>query len=811
MSVSPALWINGPARSGKTAQLIELFNDWTTVGKATSTAIAGRQAAARQADSQGPALLLFAATGDNRLALVDRLTEATGGQYPIRSTTPLAFFEAEVTLFWPLLVERLGLNPQFPLRLRPETEQALARSLWQPLLEDGSPLAQEGVSPERMVRRILDIHLLAASGNVPAESIGLRLQGGMASALGSEPLWQAMGEALLQWRRWCLQRGLLTYGILTELYGQQLLADPSYQQQLLRRYDGFLADDVDEYPAIAASLFSFVLDQNCPIALTYNPNGATRLGFGADPDALKELAPRCERIELEPASDSLEPRFGDRVLRLIDSGGLSGESGPSQLNRPPAEVSGGGSGDLDLADFWEGPFHAIQGISRAQLLRAIANEIIRGVHSGQVAPAEIAILGPGVDPIARYTLMEILRKQNIRLEPLLEQRPLSSAPMVRALLTLLAFIYPGLGQLVTVDQVAEMLVVLSLSTVPVALLEDTAAGDAATRNATASNKTMSTKPAIDAVRAGLLADHCYRPDPQCPQLLPVEQFARWDRLGYQATAAYQTLCQWIENQRLQQQQRLTLSPVVVLDRAIQTFLWNGSLLSYDQLAALRELMEAAQHFWQVEQRLGQVQGIQTPVSPERASPLAAELERTPADPEQPEGRSQPQPASPAETQPYSSTSAVARFIQLLRSGAISANPYPAKPLESQPDAVTLATIFQYRISRPQHRWLFWLDASSSLWITTGTGLFGAGVFLSSAPPRQTSADALRLAEARLEQSLRNLLGRATERIYLGASELSTAGQPQMGPMLPLVEIAAAMQPEPLLEPSPPELPEERSV
>ncbi len=789
--ISTAIWITGPARSGKTAQLLDLFESWTQSSAPTAAASGP---APHGMGNQGPALLLFAATGDNRLALVDRLTEATDGQYPIRSTTPLAFFETEVTLFWPLLVERLGLNPQFPLRLRPETEQALARSLWQPLLEDGSPLAQEGVSPDRMVRRILDIHLLAASGNIPAESIGLRLQGGMASALGSESLWQAMGEALLQWRDWCLQRGLLTYGILTELYGQQLLADPSYQQQLLNRYDGFLADDVDEYPAIAASLFRFALDQGCPTALTYNPNGATRLGFGADPEALKELAPRCEQFDLAPAPNSLEPRFGESILRLIDSGGPGpGQSNlrsSPQSNRPPSPTSGGGSGDVDLADFWEGPFHAIQEVSRAQLLRAIANEIIQGIDSGKVTPADIAILGPGVDPIARYTLMEILRKQNIRLEPLLEQRPLSSAPMVRALLTLLAFIYPGLGQLITVDQVAEMLVVLSLVAVPVAPAELEQGAEDSIGNA-AVKPTMRAKPAIDAVRAGLLADHCYRPDPAGPQLLPIEQFARWDRLGYQATAAYQNLCQWIENQRLQQQQRLTLSPVVVLDRAIQTFLWNGSLLSYDQLAALRELMEAAQHFWQVEQRLGQIQGIQVPeAQAHEPSPFASESPHAPSSPE----------ATPETVQPHQATSAVARFIQLLRSGAISANPYPAKPLESQPNAVTLATIFQYRISRPQHRWLFWLDASSSLWITTGTGLFGAGVFLKSAPPRQTSADALRLAEARLEQSLRNLLGRATERIYLGASELSTAGQPQMGPMLPLVEIAAAMQPESVIVP-----------
>lgn len=772
-----ARWITGPARSGKTAELVAQFQQWMAAVPASAPADGTLD--------QGPALLVFAATGDNRLSLVERLTVATGGGYPLRTTTPLAFFEAEVTLFWPLLVERLALQPRFPLRLRPETEQALALALWQPQLEEG-PLAQAGVSPERMARRILDLHLLAASGGEAVEAVGARLGAGMASALGTVELWQAMGEALVQWHRWCLERGLLTYGLLTELYRQQLLPEPTYQAQLLRRYDGILADDVDEYPAIAADLFSVWLDQGRPLALTYNPNGGTRLGFGADPEALAALAPRCERLGLAPAVDSLAPRYGDGLLHLVESGGL-------------------GYGEVDLGAFLEGPFFALQTVSRAQLLRAIAETIIGGVQSGQVTPAEVAILGPGVDHIARYSLMEMLRKQGIRLEPLQEQRPLSSAPMVRALLTLLAFVYPGLGRDLTLEQVAEMLVVLSLSAPPFAVPASVETLEAA---ATAPGQTGDrgehrAQPRIDPVRAGLLADHCYRPDPDLPQLLPLEKFARWDRLGYQAAEVYARLRQWIENQRLQQQQRLTLSPVVVLDRAIQAFLWNGSALAYDQLAALRELMESAQHFWQVETRLAQVAqpGISVGVDPRRSEGLVgAGLAGAGAGVAAGGGAD----GAGAGLSRRDAPGAVARFIELLRSGAVAANPYPAKPLESQLNAVTLATVFQYRISHPSHRWLFWLDASSSLWLTTGTGLFGAGVFLRSAGqgealPRQGGAEAMRLAEARLEQSLRNLLGRATERIYFCASELSTSGQVQAGPLVPLVEMAAAVQPLPAPE------------
>jgi hypothetical protein len=113
------------------------------------------------------------------------------------------------------------------------------------------------------------------------------------------------------------------------------------------------------------------------------------------------------------------------------------------------------------------------------------------------------------------------------------------------------------------------------------------------------------------VRAELLVDHCFEPGLDQPELLPVERFERWDRLGHKATAAYGQLRQWIELQRNQRSKRLTPGVINVLDRAIQTFLWGGSHLPPDQLAALRELLETAQHYWAVEERLLQIEPILT--------------------------------------------------------------------------------------------------------------------------------------------------------------------------------------------------------
>ena len=308
------------------------------------------------------------------------------------------------------------------------------------------------------------------------------------------------------------------------------------------------------------------------------------------------------------------------------------------------------------------------------------------------------------------------------------------------MLTLIPFIYPGLGRSLDADAVAEMLVVLSQSP---------------TGNP---SQSWFERVQIDPVRAELLVDHCFQPDPEQPDLLEVTEFPRWDRLGYQATDAYNALRQWIAQQRQARQQRLITSPVNLIDRAIQEFLWRGNYLPYDQLAALRELMETAQHFWEVQGRLRQRQqftqeGLETPLSP------------------------------------------VGRFLHLLQQGIVTANPFPVKPLEPNQQGVTLSTVFQYRSQRLSHRWQFWLDASSPRWLTGTDELFGYPIFLKDWGGQPWTVDFIEQShEARLERILRDLLGRTTEQVVLCHSDLAVNGQEQTGPLLPLVDLAEALTP-----------------
>ena len=702
--LSQSIWVIGATRSGKTTRLIRQFCDWV-------------QPAIKRASNQADiGVLVLSAIGDNRLDLVDRLTAATQGKHFFRATTPLGFFEDEVMLFWSILIQNLGLKAQFPVRLRPENEQELAIRLWRVELDDA--IGRSGISEARLVRRILDLMQLATLSGMTIADIPTLLEQGLPQQ-ADEPTnelplpYETVCGMLQRWRTWCLQRGLLTYSLIVELYGRYLLTDPIYQQHLIQRYQAVLADDVDEYPAIVRHLFEFLLDHNVAGAFSFNADGAVRQGLGADPTYMQGLALRCQQ---EVLSDRVAPCLADDLSESI----VELVTDPVFFATLPESVQ------------------TIQTTTQAQLLRQTGDVITKAIQSGQVEPREIALIGPGIDPISRYALAAILTRRGIPVETLNDQRPLSSSPIIRALLTLLTLVYPGLGRLVDRDTIAEMLVVLSQKSPTPSDLDD--------------EPPSSFQPSsflIDPVRAGLIADHCFEPHPDRPCLLPAATFPRWDRLGYQTTKAYEEIVLWVDGQRSQLSQRLLASPVVLLDRAIQRFFLGGSHLPFDQLAALRELIETAQHYWEVDARLRQIDKTDAP-----------------------------------------SSMTVSRFVQLLRQGTVTANPFPVRPIGPTSNAVTLATVFQYRSSRRSHRWQFWLDAGSTRWLSGVDSLFAAPLFLQDWSGKTWTADDTQTSnEQRLRRILLDLLGRAEERIFLCYGDLATNGQEQTGVLTTLVNAA----------------------
>jgi hypothetical protein len=668
-----SIWIQGSSRSGKSQRACEQFCTWL------ETEIS--QQPNPQAESQ--TVLVLSVDAEQRRLFSDRLSHATHGQYPVTATTPIGFFRDQVLLFFPLLVRSLRLKAQFPILLRVENEQELAMKLWTEDLDEGR-LRIEGVSRDRMVRRLLDLYLLAANSGKAIDEIPGILQQGLENDgnQNTKNTYAYCSTALTAWQQFCWQHGLLTYGVITELFGRYLLPNLQYQAKLRQRFHYIIADDVDEYPAIARTLCEVLMTAGAKAVFTFNPQGGIRQGLGADPDCWTDLSAQCDIVNLAPIQDALGDRISATILDLCVH---------------PL-------GSLYSYEPLEG-LVSIETISRAKLFRSIADAIAVAISLGQIQAKEIAIIAPGLDNIANYAIVEILTKKGIDVLPLNDQHPLSGSALVRSLLTLMPLIYPRLGDRIDRDRVAEMLVSLD--------------------------------PRIDPVRAGILADRCFQPHPDRPQLLPSDTYSEWHRLGYEVSHAYEQLREWIG------QQSASLSPLLFLDRAIQKFFVPRNL-SYDRVANLQELIETAQHYWQIGYRLG-----------------------------------------------WQDDQIIGQFINLIRQGTVTANPYAPR---TQSDSLTLATIYQYRMARLQHRWQFWLDASSPLWTQGGTAdLFAAPLFLHDWNGETlTIQDENDSDRRRLERLLRDLLDRTTERVYLCYSELSTNGQLQTGPLLSLADISTTL-------------------
>ena len=696
--IEDSMWIVGNSRSGKTTRLTQQLCNWLEQAE-NSNINSSYQKSENDKNTNNllhsqPKVLVLAANDDNRRLLSDEIVSVTGGKYPIRVKTTLGFIQDEVILFWPLLIQSLKIKAQFPVRLRPETEEELATKLWDNQLNEET-LQQAGINNKhRLVRRILDILQLAAYSGVKCEDISNILENGLQENISNlEP--EFIGNLLLQWQSWCLERGFLSYGLITDIYYQHLFTNSLYQQKLQQRYQIIIADDVDEYPAIAYHLFEFLLDRGAVGAFSYNPHGWVRWGLGADPEYLQKLKNRCQIENLNNYTvEKLADKLAKPIVELVQEKMI--------LFSLPNTIK------------------LIQSTDRAQLLRTTTEVIIDEIRTGKVEPEEIAIIAPGLDSIARYTIIEILTKQNIVVESLNEQYPLISSPAVRALLTLLTLIYPGLGRLVNQDQVAEMLVVLSKN----------------------NNHTLEK---IDPIRAGLIADNCFAPHPDNPHLENIKTFERWDRIGHSATTAYHQILAWIDKQKLEIKNKSTNTVVNILYQAIQDFLYKNNNPEFQTLSALRELLETAQHYWEIETR--KKQKVTT-----------------------------------------SETSTIAEFINLLRRGTITANPYPISPIGNAKKAITLATIFQYRASHKHHKWHFWLDAGSPLWSKGGAAtLLGANLFLRDRIGQPWTLENEEVAQTqRLERIIVDLLSRVSEQVYLCHSELAVNGQEQIGPLLPLV-------------------------
>lgn len=544
MTKNNALWIEGNSCCGKTTALVNQLQAWM------------KEEEKQQSFPLIKPPLIVASNREDRINLQKLIfNQIENPNCTIEVKTISGFIINEVELFFPLIAKQLKIKNIFPIRLYPETEQELASQLWRNSL-DAKLLSLFG-NESVVVRRLLDLLQLAGMAGIPHEKISERLKNGQVFLVDSldDNIWNTIDELLSQWRIWCLEKGLLSYGIIYELFWRYLFSHQDYQHSLLNRYGAVFADDLDNYPAIMGDVFNFFISRQYHCVFTYNYKGKVRLGLNADPDYLQTLANHCQRklLTFSPVNN-LANQLEDSIKILIEQNII----------------------DRDHLD----NIFSLKTRSRAQLIKEVSLFIVDSIKQGMIHPADVAIVAPGLDEVARFNFLHFFHENNIPVEPLEEKRPLIASPLVRSHLTLLGLIFRGNGRLIERDMVAEMLTVLSPK----------------------SSTEFGIQPHIDPVRAGILADYCYHIDIESPHLLPIDYIPSGDRISYQTFIAYNKIKNWI-NQTKEEVKDKKLSPLAIIDKINQQYFNDIQSLTYTQINNLREFKQTASHFWAIQSRL----------------------------------------------------------------------------------------------------------------------------------------------------------------------------------------------------------------
>ncbi|MEM9246930.1 MAG: recombinase family protein, partial [Cyanobacteria bacterium P01_F01_bin.153] len=123
------LWIEGTTGCGKTTRALMAFEGWLErCDRQTKEARQGGEAVPWGRSL--PEVLGLASNRETTQVLGDRLMGIAGGRASVMCLTPLGFIQDAVMVFYPLVVEALGVPAGSLLLLRSENEQGLAGRLW---------------------------------------------------------------------------------------------------------------------------------------------------------------------------------------------------------------------------------------------------------------------------------------------------------------------------------------------------------------------------------------------------------------------------------------------------------------------------------------------------------------------------------------------------------------------------------------------------------------------------------------------------------------------------------------------------------
>jgi len=403
-----------------------------------------------------------------------------------------------VRTFWPLVAQDAGFtSPEKPpIFLTFETAQYVMDQLIAPRLAQGY-FEDLNLRPQRIVSQLIDNLNKAAINGYSIETIEERLSRVWMGKTDRLRHYQQAQTCITEFRRHCLNRGLLDLSLTVEIFHRHLVNNPTFWTYFTGRYQHLLVDNLEESVPVAQDLIRRLLPMMKSAVVAYDTNAGFRVFLGIDAEGAYQIREMCTETITLTESETSNPHLS----------AFAGKVGEYLRQFPLVTRKGDPKKAIRCL---------IQETYRAKMIERVGQEITRLVRKG-VQAGDIAVVAPYADGVLRFSLSEEFRKQDIPFQVVRRYESLQEEPIVRAALTIAALVHPtwdvDMSPFPHPYDVAEAITEVIKE--------------------------------IDPVRAALLVKRLY--DPKTKQLKPASNIKNPERIGFANLERYDTLQTWICN------------------------------------------------------------------------------------------------------------------------------------------------------------------------------------------------------------------------------------------------------------------------
>lgn len=374
-----------------------------------------------------------------------------------RIHTPHAWIRQELTRWWPIVdrrLEAMGLPARAPVAAPRVVDVDMAQYLFERFSEDLRPPRGPLLEQARTPRAFQNTQLLDALGRALEHGASLAAAGEghacdrlarevvMRLRAGADPAAHGLIEEAHPVLRLYLEgmvgHRIFDFALALDLYISVLWTDPQYRDHLLSHVSHLLVEHLDEASPRLQDFYRELMEAGCTGCFTLQGDrpdqpqpyqGGLREAMGADPRGAEVLAARMVPIACESASPPFLPL--GRALHAA-------------LN-----------GQVRAASPMPGLRCRLDHLSFTDMVQEVVSEIRQRL--GEVAPAEIALLVPALDPLVIWSLRHRLEQAGHALYVFAGTNRLTDYRPVRQLMTLSRLARPDHGGPPTEFELQEVL------------------------------------------------------------------------------------------------------------------------------------------------------------------------------------------------------------------------------------------------------------------------------------------------------------------------------------------------------------------